>query len=237
MPNEYLTRINTAIANIQGIDLTNNDAYDRVVAEFRSIRQVPRLLYKIGSGELCFRSRHNLNEDYFTTTNQLRYPELQHVTNYARANKIGQSVFYGSDRRPTSYAEFMEYLARESEIGSEIGMTISVWQVIDDLNLVLVLNPNDTTETEYVQSHLDNYNTLLEDLDEDLREGTTAFYSYVGEKFAEIASENKDVYKITSAYSNLITEGANIDGIIYPSVAFQSRGYNVALKPSVIDDQ
>ncbi len=81
------------------------------------------------------------------------------------------------------------------------------------------------------------YNRLINRLHENQREGTEIFYRYIGEKFAEIATENEDIYKITSAYSNLITEGDDIDGILFPSVAFGNRGYNLALKPKVIDDQ
>jgi hypothetical protein len=231
----YKENVESAISTIDSIDYSKEGAYNLVVEAIKGIGKVPRFHYKIEANEVFFRSRPNDSEDYYKEVKKISYPPKDKVKNYARANKPEQSVFYCSDTRPTSYLELAYDLAENTEIGESISITISLWQIVEQIEVVLIINPNDSNQTEYSKRHKEAVDNMLNELGEDMKEGTILLYEYIAKKFSADAKHDKSIYIITSAISNFLLANDQ-DGVMYPSVPYQENGFNIALRKGLVDD-
>lgn len=230
---EYLDHIENLIIEIRKIDFNNNWAYEQVLHSFLKIKKMPIILYQYKENNLLFRSRIN-NKENFQEINEISAPNSKYVKNYARANKPRQTLFYGSENRPTSYMEFIEYLAETTDFGIEVAFTIGGWRLKRDLVLALVYNPLDERETEYNKLYGEGFDEFVEKTAKEYRDGTMLFFQFIAEEYSKPVKNNIETYLITCAYSNLIFGYEECDGIIYPSVPSAGNGFNVVLKENVI---
>ncbi len=230
---EYLDHIEKLIIEIRTINYNNNWAYEQVLHSFLKIKKMPIILYPYKVNNLIFRSRIN-DKDYFQEINEISAPKNEYVKNYARANKPRQTLFYGSENRPTSYMEFVGQLAETTDFGEEISFTIGGWRLKKDLILALVYNPLDKRETEYNKLYGHGFDEFVEKTAKEYRDGTIRFFEFIAEEYSKPVKDNIETYLITCAYSNLIFDYEKCDGIIYPSVSSVGNGFNVVLKENVI---
>jgi len=231
----YTEKVQAAIEKIEAIDFNQSIAYDSVIDAIKSIGEIPRFHYLVNSNEVVYRSRPNDEKDYYDKISEISYPPAEKVTKFKRANKLEQPVFYCSDKRPTSYAELLYELAESVQEGDTLSITLSLWQLAIDLEVVLIINPTDTLQTEYSLKHKNAVEGLLKDLDEDTKTGTILLYEYFGKRFAEDARNNTSVYIITSAFANTIISD-DVHGIMYPSVPLLEKGFNIAFSTKDVDD-
>jgi hypothetical protein len=224
----YTEKVQFAINTIDKIDFTKEEAFNSVVEAIKGIGKIP-------ANNVLFRSRPNDEVNYYKETKKVSYPPKDKVEKYARANIPGQSVFYCSDTRPTCYLELIYDLAENTKIGDTIGITISIWQMSVDCEVVLIIDPTDKNQTQYSKRHGASVEYLLSNLDEDMKEGTKLLNAYFAKKFAADAKQDQSIYIITSAFANTVLEDG-ADGLMYPSVPFQGNGFNVAFQTCLIDD-
>lgn len=230
---EYMQHIESLISEIRNLNFNNNWVYEQIVYSFLKIRKMPIILFPYKEGNLIFRSRIN-NKEYFNKISEISAPKNEYVHNYARANKPRQTLFYGSENRPTSYMEFAEYLAESTNFGKEISFTIGGWRLKKDLVLALVYNPNDKRKMEYNKHYGEGFAEFVARTTNEYQEGTIRFFEFIAEKYSEPVKDNFETYLIISAYSNLVFANEQCDGIIYPSVPSAGDGFNVVLKENVI---
>lgn len=234
---EYLKSIERTIENINMIDFEKSWAYEKVVQYILSIEKLPIILFKYPENGLIFRSRIIINKEFFTNTGDISFPNEKYVPNFARCNRPQQSVFYGSENRPTSYMEFLEYLTINSMIGETFLFTIGGWRILKELILVLVYNPNDNNESNYNSYHREGFEDFIKQTPKEYRAGTLKFYEFIGKEFAKPVKENISSYLITTAYTNIVFSENRTNGILYPSVPSGGFGFNVALKKDWINEK
>ncbi len=232
---EYLNEVESVIKNIESIDLSNDNAYSKVLEEIKKIK-VPVIIYIFPSNSIVFRSRINFDKEFFNNISQITYPKPKYVKNYARANKPEQSVFYCSENRPTAYLELATYLAQETKIGEQISITIAGWMLAEELRLLLIFDPKSSRDSDFYKRHGEAFDDFMNKLPEGYKKGTNRLFNFIGEKFSQYAKGHEDVYKITSAFSNFILSQDKVDGIIYPSISLDGKAFNIALFPEVVDD-
>ena len=196
---------------------------------------MPIILFPYKANNLIFRSRIN-DKPYFHEINEISAPKNEYVTNYARANKPRQTLFYGSENRPTSYMEFLDHLSEITDFGNDVSFTIGGWRLKKDLVLALVYNPSDKKETEYNKLYGQGFDEFVDKTAKEYRDGTLQFFEFIAEEYSKPVKYNIETYLITCAYSNLIFSYKECDGIIYPSVPSAGNGFNVVLKENVTLD-
>jgi hypothetical protein len=211
---EYLDHIEKLILEIRSINFRNNWAYEQILHSFLKIKKMPIILYPYRENNLIYRSRIN-NKNYFQEINEISAPKEEYVKKYARANKPRQTLFYGSENRPTSY----------------LG-----WRLKKDLTLALVYNPLDTRETDYNKIYGEGFDEFVEKTANEYKDGTIRFFKFIAEEYSMPVKDNIETYLITCAYSNLVFGYEHCDGIIYPSVPSAGGGFNVVLKENIILD-
>lgn len=219
-----MNRSRDIIKILNELDLKENNAYDNVISLFENGEiEIPYLTYKVQKGIIVFRSRENELTSFFTSIDELSCPRSHQVKYYNRANRPFQSVFYCSDKRESSYSEFMEKWA-EYKHGTTFSITIGMWRIIKDLNLILISNQemparkiNQIKGSPWTQDN------------EVLNEFLTA-------KFVQQAYYDKSVYILTSAIANTLVLKSKCDGIMYPCIPTNGNGFNFAIKKDIYEN-
>lgn len=233
----YKDEINNLIKAINDLDSNKGYYYESVLLEFFKIKKLPLILYQQSAAHLLFRTRINKKNDPFLNISEISYPKETNVNSYGRVNKPSQSMFYCSENRPTSYLELIEYLTEKHAAGDEITLTIGAWNLVDSITVALIFNPLKPRDNPYNIEHGKAYDSLIEEIDEEFKDGYNLFFEYIGSKFDQPGKNDREAYLITAAYSNLIfAHNKMVKGLIYPSVPFCGEGFNIAFLPEVVDD-
>jgi len=224
---------------IKQIDANDELAYERTHLAFRNIRWLPIFSKIIPTKSTIFRARTHTDKKWFLNKKEVSNPPNKFIPKFGRLNRPFQSVFYGAENRPTSYMELVEYWAEEMEIGSEISVSLGMWEFQRDLNVMIIPRPyiadrKTTAEIEYGRQYDDFLsNGKFNELG---KKSSNIIFDFMSKEYMRPAKKDKKTYITTSAYSNLIMLKEDLDGILYPSVPFGGNGYNLALKSKLVYD-
>jgi hypothetical protein len=234
---EYLARIEGAINEIESIDYSNSWSYEQVIHSILKIPHLPIILFTEPRGNSIFRSRINNDMTPYYSISDISLPKEEFVLNFARANKPKQSLFYGSENRPTSYMEFAMHLAETTPFNKVVSLTVGRWEIQRNLIFALVFNPTMVRNNVYNNTHGEFFDDFISKTPEELRKGTIKLFEFIAEKYANQVEHNDiKTYLITCAYSNIIFSYGQCDGIMYPSVPRLGDAFNVVIKKNSIDE-
>lgn len=230
--------------NLENID------FDYIVELIKnSLVKIPFSTAKLKPGMLIDRVRFNSppEETLFKSEESVSYIKdkkaiADFLTEYGRANKPHEVIFYGAiestkipTQRVTAIFEKSELLESKDSVHLEGELyTLSRWEVIKEMEVVEVVfsdlaiksNPDTKKAFEY------HFNNIYNDPNREFFLRQLKFFS---DEFARKINSDND-YKISVAYTDVALNHAGYSGIIYPSVKSDYKGQNVALKPSVIDN-
>lgn len=189
-----------------------------------------RKAYTLNPSGLC-RVRENFNGEIFSNTRQLWYPNFMEIEEekwkFGRCNDKGESIFYASSETDTSICEI------QPENNSFITM-ISCKPTRTQLNAIVQVIGVDRLSNirdEYRTIFRDHYNSLRETLGSDF-DKNLLIDNFITEQFTQIVNKKEDwKYKISIAITKFFIEAPRVVGIIYPSIAANSKGANFAFKP------
>lgn len=229
---------------IEWIYSTEPNAYKRIYKIFEEIRFIPVLTYDIpqlSSDEktnVVFRSRTNPHfDEKFEKLADISYPPSKILNSFGRINEPYQSMFYGSENRPTSYLELVENWVESHNIGDSLSVTIGMWELQRDLKVFLIPKPDIDERISDGDHHYGSvYDEKMKKFAAIEKAYSDVIFRYLSSKFAKPAKNDVKTYMITTAFSNLMFSKNFIDGVLYPSVPFQGQGYNLVLRPNLIDD-
>ncbi len=215
---------------VESIDLNLEEAYDQLFNVFTTYCVIPTLTVPLKTKSFVFRSRPNENNIDFAHYSQISYPDSSIVIDYSRANRPHQSMFYASDYFPTTLLELLPRF-EDYSIEDRFVMTTGKWVVQSDLHVILIPNPLN-----------ERMNNIFKKIDKLIKSRYELdYWSYINTFFCARVSNNKNIYKISSAYCNALLKlsennGHNIDGILYTSVQ-DGSGYNITLFPNVVNEK
>jgi hypothetical protein len=209
------------IEQLRNFNLDDPYSYENLILffEINNIK-IPTLTKLIPKGEIVFRSRENFDNLFFKKISELNCPPKECVLKFNRANRPYQSMFYCSDKRETSYSEFMEEWI-EKPIGSIFNITIGMWETNTDLKVHLIYDLNNINK--------DINSVKGDEWDED----TLQINDFLVEIFKASAHNNKPLYILTSAISNILLMRSNLDGIMFPCVPTNGIGFNLVLNSNI----
>lgn len=240
-------RIDEAARNIRKLklDRVNEDHLTEQVRALLKIGYVSRCLY-LNKGKV-YRVRSNKDGKLFENVRDLWWPPPEAVKERGRLNRIGQSVFYCSDREDTAVLE-------KRPVQGEI-LTILECDLIDPEVQPFV---TEVGIHEYPGKFNPKYGGTPQDQDLQLKEFTRRegiqetnplLRNFLVSEFQKTVEPGRDYeYKITIAISDILLNepelvdndgklvpGVSLDGLSYPSIAAESKGVNVALKTDAAD--
>jgi len=177
-----------------------------------------------------FRARINKNIINFEKVSEISYPLPKFVSSYGRVNRPFQNLFYASDSHETCEAELIPYLKSDKyTIGDIVPITIGLWELNAPVTVLVILDKTNERLTEFIEAtkHFD------------IPSENQIFLDFINELYSKSHKDEKEIYKITSAFSNAAFnnfsfQNKHVEGIMYKSVQ-DFNGFNVALFPEVID--
>lgn len=235
---EVISMMPSKIEHIIRIEEDDELAYEKTFLAYRSIGVLPIITRIIKKETPIFRSRtHSDTGNFYRNIEEISYPQKQYVKNFARLNRPYQSVFYGSDNRPTSYMELTEYWAEEKEIGEEVSVTIGRWELQRDLILAMIPIPNHSERVSNGEKEVGSfYDEKKKEFSEIKVRISDMLFDFLSKEFKKPAKKKKKTYLNTCSYGNIILTDEKIDGILYPSVPFGGQGYNIAIRKTIVDN-
>lgn len=113
--------------------------------------------------------------------------------------------------------------------------TISRWRNKQEFFVAEIVFAKDAIKNNPdIKKAFDNQIKLANNLDEKDIEYYKEFLVFISEEFARKIEKNGD-YKISVAYTNLILEHPQIEGIVFPSVQTNFLGANLVVPPTTVD--
>lgn len=234
--------------NLENVEL---DEIKKIISE--SIRQVPIATALLHKNTFIDRVRVNNGEKLFTREDEISYIKDQYVidnylTNFGRANKPHQVMFYGAiesteipQQRLTAILETSDLIKNPEATNVEGELvTVSRWRVLEEILVIeivfddkaIVNNPDTKRAFEYQMQQIAHH---------PLREMGLRQIQFFSSEFAKEV-ENHWEYKISVAYTDLLLHdskikinGIPIEGITFPSVRSGYKGQNIVLKPETVD--
>ncbi|OOV16996.1 RES domain-containing protein [Flavobacterium sp. LM4] len=196
---------------------------------------LPVTIYR--KGTKFVRSRvHKENEDFFENSDQLSYrKDIQNIKKFGRANEPGQSVFYCSDNAIVSFAETNSVVREDEEKDFEY-ITSGVWICTEDILLVNLLT-NENTKGQHAEFDqcVKSFEELIDSQNDENAFMVRELLQFLSTEFSAPIKKNSNHYKITSAFTNYALSIEEVEGVLYPSTMYSTEGFNLALKPTVVD--
>lgn len=234
-------------------DLENVDYEEVKKIISKSIRQVPIATAFLRKDWFIDRVRVNKDNKLFTKESDVSYITDDYVinnilTNFGRANKPHQVMFYGAVKsteiwqpRATAIFETSQTLKEKDSINIEGELlTVSRWKVLEDILLAEIVFDDEAIRKNPDTRKAFNHH-MKEIFHHPLRELGLRQIQFFSREFAKIVDNHWD-YKISVAYTDLILHdkklsmnGIPIEGISFPSVPSDHKGENVVLRPDVVD--
>ena len=234
-----INEIRIALSKIKIVDLTRSDAYSNIEKIIKSDLNriaLPSKIFK--PGLRLHRCRNNYDNEEFQTIDELSFRnDLENITEFGRANKPNQSIFYAADVRPTAISETNKAFRGEhyKDI-DEISITTSHWESIKDLKFTLFISNKKAQEkNELIKKYSVDIDTFTKELFKNDSDNILEILNFISDEFARNTNENSNFYKISCAFAQLAYETS--DGIIYPSLQRQFEGLNFAIKPESVKEK
>ena len=204
--------------------------------------------FVIYSGSGLIRQRVNKKGEEYDKISELNYPPLNCVTGYERANVPYQPMFYACSfptdykdektppPRVVSLQETSSFYRDKAASGIERS-TVSRWEVVTDLKLVaLPFLADYSMACKDIMTIKEEWNKAVED--NTLNQEGLELVEYMAREIGKTFNSNVEYFKIANFVNYLLNvneKTKDADGIIYPSVPAAGSGFNVAIKPSVVD--
>ncbi|TWP24359.1 hypothetical protein ETU10_03710 [Apibacter muscae] len=231
----------------------NKISYDEIYNLLKNgIKKIPLPEAKLSKGAFIDRVRKNNDNELFTHINDLGYikdPKIidKCLNSFGRANCPHQVMFYGAiettlidKQRATAIFETSNLFRHNLDSTTGEYYTVSRWKSVEEITLVEVVFSEYSCNNNPDIKH--SYNKQIEflqklNLSEEDEQFFIDFLKFISDEFSKKVNIGEDYnYKISAAYTNLVLENPNIQGIIYPSVQTASQGVNIVLPPKIVDD-
>ncbi|MCE7864289.1 MAG: RES domain-containing protein [Bacteroidetes bacterium CHB5] len=219
---------------------------EEICEDVRSVvSSVPFMIVSLKNEVRLERVRNNYGAEIFTNEHDISFRrDLKNIAEYGRANLMYESVFYGSMfPKDIAFARITNILETNKILKSGIKdhkgrhkFTTGQWEVVGHLNIVVLpfnqraLLNNYITRIEY-ERYMDSINSLPK-RDQQL---IVLLMNFLANEFGKDVVDHAD-YKLSAAFSHVFLASLGLDGIIYPSRKAEFKSYNIALKPSAVDN-
>ncbi len=215
----------------------------------QQIGKIPAIELTFHKGKEIMRARPNENENIrYRRKSDFSYKPQEKNDKYQRASTPYRTMFYASclsenlnDENismritPTLESIHKELYDNNSSFYKKI--SYGRWIVIEDLKLFPIIhNSNFCNKTSYLKGMKDYYNnTNIEfNCPQDLIEKSNKILSYLADEFAKEEIREDYDYMISAIFSESVTENC-FDGIFYPSIRADGKGFNIAITPKATE--
>jgi len=203
--------------------------------------------YTLHPGNSILRARPNKTDtETFNTRSQLKYRPQEYNTTFQRASTPNETMFYGSvvpEQTAATDIDNARAIAcfeaastfRNNFFSSIEKITFSRWEVIQDINLVMVAySPNFLRQGSILTELNQTFQNEVGSMNPELLKKSLVANEFLSQQFSKATIRDDYDYLISAIYTDQIVK-QGFDGVFYPSVKADGRGYNVCLTKDCTD--
>jgi hypothetical protein len=235
-----LENVKSAINKLESIDHSKEDAYEKAILAYLTIKKLPVFIYQIPKGIWICRTRTHETKDFFKKVCEIALPPYNVIKDFARCNRPFQSKFYGGETRPTAFMELVENWAETKKIDGVFYVTTGNWITKNPLSAIIITSPVLHERTSDFDKQFGNeLDKFIEQYDGEVKDAMILFYSFLSTRFRKEAKKDPLTYIITATYCNLALAYSKGEAncILYPSVPFKGQGINFAISADFITQE
>lgn len=182
-----------------------------------------------------FRARKNVQGQEFLNASELWYPPAGAITKLGRLNKIGESVFYASNK--ANVASFETRPAEGDVITIMKAVTLTSHSRLECIQVGLI--HSSAPEIQHLkrdtlpQSHVGHLAMLGSNKNREKWRTIDEFLCQL--LLSDVPVGKEHLYKPTVALANILKVAPHVEAINYPSVATSLNGLNICLAPEIAD--
>lgn len=217
----------------------NGCSIDELFLMFKELGSLPYCLVEIHKDRNIYRARYNGETEFFHHPNELSYrKDVENIKNYGRANIPNQSVFYGSIvSGEIDYGVATPVMETSANLRKDIDgverFTFSKWRVKNDFEAICLLTEESTSVGQFKEMY-EGYKEFIRNSHEPVL--FNKFYTLLEKELSKrVKANSSSEYMISAAFAAYVFKGSR-HPIIYPSIQSQSKGFNIVLHPSYVDD-
>lgn len=207
---------------------------------------------RFGGNNFIFRARlinHPSNKpfDRISDISYIQEKDLHLIKDFGRANKPGQSMFYGTFDYQIGCVEVMPS-ADEIYKRRALFFVVGMWRIIDSLRLAQIPHSETVFSNFYDAVSFDSETIQIEDVrkkNREIKNQINNFYDFenlkfFADQFARFDEGNS--YKLSNYYSSRVLNHytqfpvqEHIEGIVYPSIVNSYQHENIVLSPNIVN--
>lgn len=194
-------------------------------------------------GVELFRARINVGDNPFDKVKDIYIPPTDLITEYGRANRPNEQIFYSASNFKQASFEVIQNLKYSIAPDRQVVfLTIGIWRVKEELHLTNIINSPvlHSLRQDIVEAFTHNQKLLNNGiLKEDIVNANNLISQFFSDQFTKDKIKSHHDYKISAFYvrrlkamNKLIADkhqSAKFDGVNYPSVAMKYKGDNQAI--------
>jgi len=237
--------INEIIKKLKKLDLSKYP-YDEIRELIQQVGKVGYVVVTFHRGKSVMRARPNYNGEHFEKKNDYSFKPQELNKTYQRASTPNETIFYATcvsdnpapdeltNMRVIGVAETVPMLRDKTKSGLQ-KISFGRWYVTEDIHLLAVVHKNEYAEqSSYIKELSESYKQFIESTPKELSDRSIAFTSYLADEFSKSDIKADYDYLISAIFSEFVSN-TGLDGVLYPSVRVDGKGFNIAIKPSAVD--
>lgn len=194
-------------------------------------------------GKSLMRARPNYGDEEFRTKKEFSFKPQELNKKYQRASTPNKTMFYATtigdklepgeldNMRVIGMVETIPFLRDPSIEKGYQKISFGRWEVIDDIHLLAIIHKDSYHgERGFIRELYDDYINNLSSAPPEIQERSQKFLKFLAEEYGKDTISNDYDYLFSAIYSEMAVN-KGIDGILYPSVRAEGKGFNVALTP------
>lgn len=235
-----MTPLELAISRIKILNLSEYPG-DELADHFKNFGDIASIDYWLHPGKTILRARPHNNDEPFIDKPSLSFKPQQFNTTYQRGSTPNRTMLYGSiipedldngdldNERYIVSMESMKWLRDKTTCGFK-RITYSKWEVTEDIRLYALLHKKAYYEaSSHTKKIMDDYYHFIK-MHPDKEYASMLANEFLADEFGKEESDPDYHYLISAHFTEFITT-KGVDGVLYPSVRVEGKGYNIAITP------
>lgn len=236
------------IRQLENLDLRSDSAERKIYDIFKKLKTFPVISYPIPGDFPITRARLNENNKRFEKIQEVWHKPDEYNTGFGRASNPHFNVMYGafdpypanddSDKpveRITAMCEISNiYFFEPEEIETET-VTFARFYPGKQLNLICPFDFSKLSSESPILADMNNAFEKLVNENEEYGDQIVRFNKFISNQFSKYPISNEKDYKITALFTECVIN-MGFDGVIYPSVKTDLRGFNIAVNSEVVEE-
>lgn len=231
------------LTELSRLDLSSYP-YEKAREIIQQLGKFGYIRFTLHQGATLIRARPNYNGERFFESSEYSYKPQKYNTTYQRASTPNRTMFYGcylpEDQleygvppRVVAALETLPWFRDPSTKGYQ-KVSYGRWEVIEDINLVAIVRDEKFQEANAYTKELAEALAKFMKEHADLDNETLAVSEFFAREFSKVKTDPDYHYLLSACFAEIVSE-KGADGVLYPSVRADGKGYNVAILPEVAD--